>query len=80
MANPLIVSDDGNLGMAHHESDQFLSSPWDDEINLIIQLEHLLDHFSLGMGNELNRLLGKTRPHDGLLKDMPDGFVGVKGL
>src|SRR4030042_673103 len=46
--------------MICHESNELFSPPGDDEINLIFQLEHLPDRFSLRMRKDLDRLLGET--------------------
>jgi hypothetical protein len=59
MADSFIMLDYGYFRMTHDKPDQFFSSPGDDEINLILQLEHLLHGFSFFKRKNLNGLSGK---------------------
>jgi hypothetical protein len=56
-AETLIMFDDRNLRMSRDEPDQFFPSSGDDQVNLILQVEHLLDGFSFNMRKNLDCLL-----------------------
>ena len=51
VADPLVVLDDRDARMFHHETDQALAAAGDDQVDELLLLEHLQHPFPLGEGN-----------------------------
>ena len=80
MTNPLVVFDDGDSGILGDKSDESLSSPWDDDVDGVLETQHFVNGLSVGHGYHLNGIDGDFRFLECSLEDMADGPVGMKGL
>src|SRR5262245_54477673 len=75
MAYAFIVLDHRHFRMGDHGANQLLAAAWDDEINILFQLQQLLDESMLFRLNNLHRFLWHARLRASLAQDLADRLV-----
>ena len=80
MADPFVVLDHRNLGTGDHEADQFFPAPGNDDVDVFLQLQHLLHGLAGGGGDDLDGVWRDPCFRQTSLEDFGDGQVGVDGL
>src|SRR3990170_7678505 len=66
--------------MIRHESNEIFSSPGDDQINLLLQLQHLPDRLPLRMRKDLDGPLWESHLGEDLPKNLSNGLIRMKGF
>ena len=59
VADAVVVLDDGHAGAGDDFFDQTFAAAWDDEIEVLIHLGHVLDAGAVGEGDELDAVVRK---------------------
>ena len=53
VADTLVMFEDRDLRVCHHETDQSFSAPRDDQVDMVLLLEKDLDRLAVAHGNHL---------------------------
>ena len=77
MTDPLVVLDDRDPRILHHEADQALAAAGDDEVDQLILLEHLQHPFPLGERDQRERCRRDAGALHLRLQDAGNGQIGV---
>ncbi len=60
VANPFVMLDNWNLGIFHNKTNEPLSPSGDDDVERVLEAEHLVNCLSIDHGDQLDGVFGES--------------------